>query len=876
MFAPPIAKPKSKTAEPQRATVVTQKPSHSAVEQAHLLQRSIGNQAVLRLLAQRASLTRNEPGAQEREADAARAAAQEAAPSWDFSKVPAYSPGREKPFQMPPGLAPRLPIQAKLKVGAVDDPLEHEADRVADQVMSMSAPGVPAAAAPPQVSRKCDSCEKEEEKLQSKEAGPQAATGEAPAIVHEVLRSPGQPLDPATRAYFEPRFGHDFSRVRVHADSLAAASAGAVGALAYAVGQRVVFGTGQFTPHNIGGRRLLAHELAHVAQQANGARVLARQMVEQYETKGIPLDVSEAGKWAARSYWEQKVLQIFDLAEDSRMLADAEERDAVLAALWQVRPTTAITSETTKVVRIPKRAAAAASKDIVYQIIFTPRKKPTDKDHVVARFAAEGAATTPVTAAAPSVGFTPQQPSLSHSGFPGNDIDKYWKAHPEEEQRVFSWIQTSAAQTFDQVVSTSVTSVTRGSATRSASFHVKGTKDASGNITSLTITFLGATAPATQAVPAGYASHDYADLQIEEAQTIKDPKKADKLGTINGVLSTLPPAEQLSAKFAIWQYFKGGTRNAEVDAIVPIANTTKRVLYTFRFKPKTNDVDVQRIGEEGKEVSLAAQGDLGRVNGFTANSKDVPTLMAWLKKRYPGVTPTGTTIDDVQKSVSAQIQAKSGTPAWHMANYGIEILDATAAAARLQLAHKLKPPQLADLQDFTPTELQVLEITLETMSDSLVATFMGLKMARQKIRIKAEGKPVRFAPNPQQSGLTLTDGADRTIIIFDAASLNAAALFVGGIGPGGKPAVEVETAMTFAHELGHTVANQPSMKKAFDDFVKAKKIKPVTWYAASNPPSELFPESFALYFSDPEWLKQNWPDLYRFFFTLDKTGKAPP
>ena len=64
-----------------------------------------------------------------------------------------------------------------------------------------------------------------------------------------------------------------------------------------------------------------------------------------------------------------------------------------------------------------------------------------------------------------------------------------------------------------------------------------------------------------------------------------------------------------------------------------------------------------------------------------------------------------------------------------------------------------------------------------------------------------------------------THGADRTIIIFDVASHNAAALFLGGIGPGGKPAVEVETAMTFAHELGHTVANLPGVKKAFDDFV---------------------------------------------------------
>lgn len=91
-----------------------------------------------------------------------------------------------------------------------------------------------------------------------------------PSIVHEVLRSSGQPLDVATRAFMAPRFGHDFSRVRVHSDAKAAESAEAVNALAYTVGRDVVFGAGQFVPEVGAGRRLLAHELAHVVQQQGG------------------------------------------------------------------------------------------------------------------------------------------------------------------------------------------------------------------------------------------------------------------------------------------------------------------------------------------------------------------------------------------------------------------------------------------------------------------------------------------------------------------------------------------------------------------------------------------------------------------------------
>jgi hypothetical protein len=95
---------------------------------------------------------------------------------------------------------------------------------------------------------------------------------QVPPVVHEVLRSPGRPLDAATRAFMEPRFGHDFSRVRVHTDARAAESARAVNALAYTVGNHVVFGGSRYAPGERASDRLLAHELTHVIQQrGNGS-----------------------------------------------------------------------------------------------------------------------------------------------------------------------------------------------------------------------------------------------------------------------------------------------------------------------------------------------------------------------------------------------------------------------------------------------------------------------------------------------------------------------------------------------------------------------------------------------------------------------------
>jgi hypothetical protein len=93
-----------------------------------------------------------------------------------------------------------------------------------------------------------------------------SALGFAPPIVHEVLRSPGEPLDIATRDFMEPRFGRDFSRVRLHRDALASESAAAVFAEAFTVGRHIVFG--RDAEHRSGhGKELLAHELSHVVQQ---------------------------------------------------------------------------------------------------------------------------------------------------------------------------------------------------------------------------------------------------------------------------------------------------------------------------------------------------------------------------------------------------------------------------------------------------------------------------------------------------------------------------------------------------------------------------------------------------------------------------------
>lgn len=114
----------------------------------------------------------------------------------------------------------------------------------------------------------CEECKKKKTSLQRHAVG-SAVAAVAPPIVYDVLRSPGKPMEARTRAFFERRFGGDFSQIRVHSDPKASESARAVRADAYTVGQQIVFANGRYSPETSNGRQLLAHELAHTRQQAS-------------------------------------------------------------------------------------------------------------------------------------------------------------------------------------------------------------------------------------------------------------------------------------------------------------------------------------------------------------------------------------------------------------------------------------------------------------------------------------------------------------------------------------------------------------------------------------------------------------------------------
>ncbi len=166
-------------------------------------------------------------------------------------------------------------IQAKLAISQPDDPEEQEADATAGRVMRSHA-GAGAAASScscgDDEEGMCDAC-RQTAAVSRKAAGD---AGVSSASAHRVLdtirRSPGHAMDAATRAFFEPRFGRDFSAVRIHTDSSAASSARSIQAHAFTAGSEIYFAPGQYAPESVEGKKLLAHELTHTIQQGASGR----------------------------------------------------------------------------------------------------------------------------------------------------------------------------------------------------------------------------------------------------------------------------------------------------------------------------------------------------------------------------------------------------------------------------------------------------------------------------------------------------------------------------------------------------------------------------------------------------------------------------
>jgi len=205
-------------------------------------------------------------------------------------------------------------IQTRLAISNPEDPYEREADIVADQIMRMQRPDVSMQPGRHRIRRLCGECEEnlhqieheetvhrqttkdeEEEKLERQigedgdgersNANRGGSLEVRPSLEARIesMRGGGQPLPEPARRFFEPRFGYDFSHVRIHTDGDAAEAARAVNAHAFTLGSDIVFGAGKYSPHSNEGALLLAHELTHTVQQTGRLQMKGDNVIQRLQ-----------------------------------------------------------------------------------------------------------------------------------------------------------------------------------------------------------------------------------------------------------------------------------------------------------------------------------------------------------------------------------------------------------------------------------------------------------------------------------------------------------------------------------------------------------------------------------------------------------------
>lgn len=190
----------------------------------------------------------------------------------------------------------KAPVQPKLSINNPNDQYERQADHMADKIMRMEMPlrkkgnedlSVTANTEVNALQRKCAECE-EEEKLQRKEMNNSGGSSGNLLENYTGNLGGGLSLPGEVRDFYEPRFGHDFSDVKIYTDAAASESAQSINALAYTTGNNIVFNTGQYNPASTGGRQLLAHELTHVVQQQSmTGRSVMRQPKKEKPSSSI-------------------------------------------------------------------------------------------------------------------------------------------------------------------------------------------------------------------------------------------------------------------------------------------------------------------------------------------------------------------------------------------------------------------------------------------------------------------------------------------------------------------------------------------------------------------------------------------------------------
>jgi|GEM_PF-2459112 len=728
--------------------------------------------------------------------------------AWNFAHIPVHSPIA----------AARGALQRQLVVGADNDPLEVEADRIAAQVVS-AAPRDPSVVSTSGTMQRAPG-----DRAEASASGTQPsarlvdnapARTAAPPIVDEVLRQSGRPLEPQDQAFFETRFGWDFSGIRIHADERAAASAASVQARAFAVGRDVVFGAGRYAPRTAAGRRLMAHELTHVVQQGhasapagNGASL--RQLSRHPE---IPRVSAAAGSNALqRAPLYDKTVLTF--TPPARGTTEPFMRAQLDAKTQGAAPD--ITSYTIKGAK-PTEDAYIFLEALIYE--FGKR----DRWNTVARLVMDIGWENPVSSGA---GIIPE-------GLCSLEIDASGNATAE----LISRVNTAVSPAVKDAVGTLKTTygfadVLSGDKAPAGAQNTPPDPSAAWSQSDLeaVVQAVGLLPAGDQAALKGVLLLRYKTLPDAAGQFNRGAHSA--AGT---TITTIKPAylKLADSAFSTGRFEVGPPGGTPLSgAIQLIVHEIGHAVEAEAYREKEQQADQAVVAQnkavaDYKAVSAAAPGTQKQKDAY-AKYRSAKSAADTAKAAFQGTVVGSKVTAPVEADVAAKKKAydaaygaaKSAASGW-AAN---EIADSAAYRAAVDAVAKL-----------------VADYVLKAQPGGGVDTLDAALLAAVEQRKQARADLAKAGTNPALAAFAPVDSAQDDWV--DAARM-----------------------------LGHTRGRTRRLQKFVDLIKGPPPIEPPTAYARANlpfKPEEFYAEAYSLWITEPDFLKKNYPTLFNFFASGD-------
>ncbi len=549
--------------------------------------------------------------------------------------------------------------------------------------------------------RKCAHCEEEEKQTQRKEMNDNTIAPDSSTENYiNSLGGKGRTLTKEERNFFEPRMNYDFSGVQLHTNKEANESAKSINALAYTHSNNIVFGANNYQPNTDEGKKLMAHELTHVVQQADGVHtkfIQREEAVSEHSTGGMNYtsavqidkykDISTGAQLSAYNYWYRKIDSVykFEYQSNTNLFSqlDANNVNIFLAKAWELQPaatpSAANPAATNQAVFLPARVGVTAGspgKPYLFYCTFTYSFPKGSTKPVLQMVIVDAIAQTTqlvnVNAKISGIKKVPGEINktldrATSFNFPAKDLTAYFKVHPEVKESIGKYAQwrfeeyKKSKQKDDLNVQEIISAgeVNGGKAENIVLMISMGMNRDTG-VNFITLHY---SQEKNNKVPAGIDKKDYIDSLIEKYDH-EHPNAADKLGTIDGLDKITDTNERVIVKAVAHDIFtnefdKAGVkqksfRDTEVDQVIPVTSNptdaTKTEFYYYTFivhKADANNVvniSVKRIGKKGDAVvGDPSKALITRVpgyaeNAFDANNAETPAkLIKWILSIYKGV-----------------------------------------------------------------------------------------------------------------------------------------------------------------------------------------------------------------------------------------------